>query len=195
MNYTPNCNTTNCSRDYTQNHNSHSNLLQEYPLTDLLIGGTEVNYLFICPTKLWYFSHGITMEGENEWVDLGRFLHERHYANEEKEVQIGSIKIDFIRKGDTIEVHEVKLGKSIERAHEMQALYYLYYLKRLGIGAKAVLHYPKLNETKEISLDGHEEEVETAIREIQRVKSLPTPPEPVKSKKCKKCAYYELCWV
>jgi len=135
------------------------------------------------------------MEQENEWVDLGKFLHERRYADEEKEVQIGSIKIDFIRKGDVIEVHEVKLGKSMERAHEMQALYYLYYLKRLGIKAKAVLHYPKLNETKEITLDGHEEEVEEAIHEVQRVKSLPIPPEPVKSRKCKKCAYYELCWV
>lgn len=167
----------------------------EYPLNELLIGGTEINYLFICPTKLWYFSKGITMEQENEWVDLGRFLHERRYGSEEKEVQIGSIKIDFIRRKDYIEVHEVKLGKSMEKAHEMQALYYLYYIKRLGIGAKAVLHYPKLNETKVITLDGREEEVEAAIREVQRIKSLLTPPEPVKSKRCKKCAYYELCWV
>jgi len=168
---------------------------EEYPLNELLIGGTEINYLFICPTKLWYFARGITMEEENEWVDLGRFLHERRYADEEKEVQIGSIKIDFIRRGDVIEVHEVKLGRSMEKAHEMQALYYIYYLKRLGVKAKAVLHYPKLNETREINLEGHEEEVESAIREVQRIKSLPLPPEPVKSKKCKKCAYYELCWV
>lgn len=179
----------------TQNHNSQSNLTKEYPLTDLLIGGTEVNYLFICPTKLWYFSHGITMEGENEWVDLGKFLHERRYGNEEKEVQIGSIKIDFIRRRDIIEVHEVKLGKSMERAHEMQALYYLYYLKQPGIKAMAVLHYPKLNETKEVTLEGREEEVRAAIMEVQRIKSLSAPPEPVKSQKCKKCAYYELCWV
>ncbi|WP_054839619.1 CRISPR-associated protein Cas4 [Thermococcus sp. JCM 11816] len=168
----------------------------EYSLDELIIGGTEVNYLFICPIKLWYFSRGgITMEQENEWVDLGRFLHERRYGSEEKEVQIGSIKIDFIRKKNYIEVHEVKLGKSMEKAHEMQALYYLYYLKRLGIEAKAVLHYPKLNETKVITLDGREEEVEAAIREVRRIKSLQAPPKPVKSKRCKKCAYYELCWV
>ena len=195
MNYRQECNTANCSENYTKNCNSQSNLTEEYPLTDILITGTEINYLFICPTKLWYFAKGITMEQESEWVDLGRFLHERRYANEEKEVQIGSIKIDFIRKGELIEVHEVKLGKSMERAHEMQALYYIHYLKQLGIKAKAVLHYPKLNETKEVTLDGHEEEVEEAIREVQRVKSLPAPPEPVKSKKCRKCTYYELCWV
>ncbi len=177
------------------NPNFNHDLSEEYPLNQLLIKGTEINYLFICPTKLWYFSHGIMMEQESEWVDLGKFLHERRYANEEKEVLIGSIKIDFIRKGELIEVHEVKLGKSMERAHEMQALYYIYYLKRLGVKAKAVLHYPKLNETKEVTLEGREEEVEEAIREVERIKSLSFPPEPVKSKKCKKCAYYELCWV
>ncbi|WP_209477211.1 CRISPR-associated protein Cas4 [Thermococcus stetteri] len=171
------------------------NETKEYPLNELLIGGTEINYLFICPTKLWYFAKGVTMEQESEWVDLGRFLHERRYANEEKEVQIGSIKVDFIKKGDVIEVHEVKLGKAMERAHEMQALYYLYYLKRLGVDARAVLHYPGLNEVKEVVLDGREGDVEAAIREVRRIKSLPAPPEPVKTKKCKKCAYYELCWV
>ena len=166
-----------------------------YALDALLITGTEINYLFICPTKLWYFAKGITMEQESEWVDLGRFLHEQRYGGEEKEIQIGSIKIDFIRRGDIIEVHEVKLSKSMEKAHEMQALYYLYYLKKLGINAKAVLHYPKLNETREVVLDGREGEIERAIKEVERIKSLPSPPKPIKSKKCRKCAYRELCWV
>ncbi|WP_228359799.1 CRISPR-associated protein Cas4 [Thermococcus sibiricus] len=169
--------------------------METYPENVLLIRGTEINYLFICPTKLWYFSKGITMEQESEYVDLGKFLHERSYFGEEKEVQIGSIKIDFIKRGNTIEVHEVKKGKSMEKAHEMQALYYLYYLKVLGIRAKAILNYPKLRETKEIILDGHEEEVEEAINEAERIKSLSAPPSPVKSRKCKKCAYYDLCWV
>jgi len=191
MNYSPSCDSKNRNGNYSSNCDS----LQKYPLTDLLITGTEINYLFICPTKLWYFAKGITMEQENEWVDLGRFLHERRYANEEKEVLVGSIKIDFIRRGDVIEVHEVKLSKSMEKAHEMQALYYLYYLKKLGINAKAVLHYPKLNEIKEVTLEGREGEIEEAIKEVERIKSLPAPPEPIKSKKCLKCAYYELCWV
>ena len=158
--------------------------MEDYPLLNLFIRGTEVNYLFICPTKLWFFTHGIMMEQENEWVDLGRFLHEQRYENEEKEVLIGLIRIDFIRRGDVVEVHEVKLGKSMEKAHEMQALYYLYYLKKLGIKAKAILQ-----------LEGHEEEIKEAIREVEKTKPLPTPPKPIKTKKCKKCAYYELCWI
>ena len=169
--------------------------METYPETHLLIRGTEINYLFVCKTKLWYFSKGITMEQESEWVDLGKFLHEKSYFGEEKEVKIGPISIDFIRRGDTIEVHEVKRSKSMEKAHEMQALYYLYYLKKLGINAKAILNYPQLREMKEITLDGREKEVEKAIREVERIKSLPRPPEPKKSRACKKCAYYELCWV
>lgn len=168
---------------------------ENYPEDHLLIRGTEISYLFICPTKLWYFSKGITMEQESEYVDLGKFLHEKSYFGEEKDVQIGSISIDFIKRGDTIEVHEVKKGKSMEKAHEMQALYYIYYLKRLGIKAKAVINYPKLRETKEMVLEGRESEVKDAITEVERIKSLPSPPTPVKSRKCKKCAYYELCWV
>lgn len=169
--------------------------METYPETHLIIRGTEINYLFVCKTKLWYFSKGITMEQESEWVDLGKFLHEKSYFGEEKEVKIGPISIDFIRRGDTIEVHEVKRSKSMEKAHEMQALYYLYYLKKLGINAKAILNYPQLREMKEITLDGREKEVEEAIREVERIKSLSRPPEPKKSRACKKCAYYELCWV
>ncbi|AHF80397.1 CRISPR-associated protein Cas4 [Thermococcus paralvinellae] len=166
-----------------------------YPKDRLTIRGTEINYLFICSTKLWYFSKGITMEQESEWVDLGKFLHEKSYFGEEKEVKIGPISIDFIKKGDIIEVHEVKKGKSMEKAHEMQALYYLYYLKKLGIKAKAILNYPKLRETRKITLEGREKEVEEVIREVERIKALTKPPEPKKSRACKKCAYYELCWV
>ncbi|ASJ11339.1 CRISPR-associated protein Cas4 [Thermococcus sp. P6] len=166
-----------------------------YPEEDLRIRGIEINYLFVCPTKLWYFSRGITMEQESEYVDLGRFLHERSYFNEEKDVNIGFINIDFIKRGDIVEVHEVKKGRSMEKAHEMQALYYLYYLRKFGINAKAFLNYPKLRETKELSLEGREAEVEEAIREVERIKSLPEPPAPVKRRACKKCAYYELCWV
>ncbi|AEF95770.1 CRISPR-associated protein Cas4 [Methanotorris igneus Kol 5] len=167
----------------------------EYLEKELLIRGTEINYLFICKTKLWYFAKGITMEQESDFVDLGKFLHEKSYFGEEKEVQIGTINIDFIKRKNIIEIHEVKKGKSMEKAHEIQALYYLYYLKRYGIEAKAILNYPKLREIKEIILDGREGEVEGAIKEVEKIKSMPNPPKPKKSKICKKCSYYELCWI
>ena len=102
--------------------------MENYLEDELIIRGIEINYLYVCKTKLWYFVRGITMEQESDFVDLGKFLHEKSYFGEEKEVQIGSIKIDFIKKRDIIEIHEVKKGKTMEKAHIMQALYYIYYL-------------------------------------------------------------------
>ncbi|AIJ05282.1 CRISPR-associated protein Cas4 [Methanocaldococcus bathoardescens] len=168
----------------------------EYLEKELLIRGTEINYLYICKTKLWYFVRGITMEHESDFVDLGKFLHEKSYFGEEKEVQIGSIKIDFIKKHDIIEIHEIKKGKKMEKAHIMQALYYIYYLSKLGMKAKAILHYPKLKEIKEIKLkENDKKEIINSIREIKKIKSLKNPPKPIYQKICEKCAYYELCYI
>jgi len=41
-------------------------MTDRYPETHLIIRGTEINYLFVCKTKLWYFFKGITMEQESE---------------------------------------------------------------------------------------------------------------------------------
>ncbi|XRO77234.1 CRISPR-associated protein Cas4 [Methanocaldococcus sp. 10A] len=170
--------------------------MENYLEDELLIRGIEINYLYICKTKLWYFVKGITMEQESDFVDLGKFLHERSYFGEEKEVQIGSIKIDFIKKHDIIEIHEVKKGKAMEKAHIMQALYYIYYLNNLGIKCKAILHYPKLKEIKEIELnENNKGEIMKAIKDIERIKSLKEPPTPIYQKICKNCAYYELCFI
>ncbi|XRO75674.1 CRISPR-associated protein Cas4 [Methanocaldococcus sp. 28A] len=171
-------------------------MVSEYLEKELLIRGIEINYLYICKTKLWYFVKGITMEQESDFVDLGKFLHEKCYFGEEKEVQIGSIKIDFIKKHDIVEIHEVKKGKSMEKAHIMQALYYIFYLNNLGIKCKAILHYPKLKEIKDIELkEDNKEKIIKSIKEIERIKLLKEPPTPIYQKICKNCAYYELCFI
>jgi len=36
--------------------------MEEYALEELFVRGIEVSYLYICPTKLWFFTHGIAME-------------------------------------------------------------------------------------------------------------------------------------
>jgi len=54
------------------------------------------------------------------------------YGEKKKEIIIDDrIAIDFIQKGDTVVLHEVKKGKRMERAHRYQLLYYLYYLNEL----------------------------------------------------------------
>ncbi|MHC1600469.1 MAG: Dna2/Cas4 domain-containing protein [Candidatus Methanospirareceae archaeon] len=54
------------------------------------------------------------------------------YGEKKKEIVIDDrIAIDFIQKGDTLILHEVKKGKRLERAYRCQLLYSLYYLKEL----------------------------------------------------------------
>ncbi len=38
---------------------------------ELHITGTQMNYYFLCHTKLWYFAHHIQMEQESDLVALG----------------------------------------------------------------------------------------------------------------------------
>lgn len=160
------------------------------------VTGVQVNYYFICKTKLWLFSHLATMEHESEAVALGRLAHEESYQRARREIKIGPINIDFVKRGDEIVLHEVKKSRKLERAHVYQLLYYLYYLKQKGIEAKGVINYPLLRRTEEVSLgEGQTEEIEAIIRDIGKVVGEKKPPEPEKKSYCRKCSYFEFCWV
>ncbi len=157
------------------------------------ITGVKVSYYYICHTKLWLFSHDISMEKENELVSLGKLLHEKSYRSH-REVQIGDIAIDFIRSGDKIEVHEIKKSSKMEKAHRMQVLYYLYYLKKRGIEAVGVIDYPKAKRRVHVELGPEDEkEVERTLEDIKRVVDGPMP-KPKRKGICRKCAYYEFCF-
>jgi CRISPR-associated exonuclease Cas4 len=74
--------------------------------------GTQLNYLLICPRKLWLFSHHIEMERESDAVALGQLLHEESFQRQKKELLIDDlIRIDFF---DDEAVHDIKKGRSIE---------------------------------------------------------------------------------
>ncbi len=164
----------------------------------LLFTGTQVNYYLICPTKLWLFSHNVTMERSSDLVGMGRFIHETSYSREKKNVIVDRIGIDFVKKGDGITIHEVKKSKKLEQAHRYQLYYYLYYLQEvLGIpDVDGVLDYPLIRQRERLVLtDGVKEEIERMLREIGEIVQLPQSPPPVKKPYCRKCAYYELCWV
>lgn len=163
--------------------------------TDEAITGTHLSYLFICPSKLWFFSHRLRMEHNSDLVAVGRHIDQNTYQREEKHIFIDGIAIDFIRKTDGIELHEIKKSPKMEKSHEMQVLYYLYILKKKGVQATAVLDYPLLRKRKHLELGEKEEkEIEWALTEIQRITALLRPPDPERKTFCSKCSYYELCW-
>ena len=115
--------------------------------------------------------------------------------NEGEEINIGDIKIDFIKKGSGLVIHEVKKSKKIEKAHRYQLLYYLYYLKNLGVEASGMIDYPLLRKKEKISLTpGNESEILEIINGIKEIIALPNPPDAERKKICGKCSYYEFCW-
>lgn len=159
------------------------------------VTGTQINYYFICHTKLWLFSHHIQMEQEHDNVKLGKQVHDTSYKRERKEVIIdNTIAIDFIKKGDTLELHDIKKSRKMEQAHRWQLLYYIFYLRKRGIAATGVLDYPLLRKRTivEPSEDDFKELLHI-IDDIHRVSSGPMP-APRKKNICKKCSYQEFCF-
>jgi len=159
------------------------------------ITGTQINYYFICKTKLWLFSHHIQMEHENEDVRIGKLLHETRFQRTKKEIIIdNTIAVDFIKKGDTLEIHDIKKSKKMRKAHKLQLLYYLYYLKQRGIDAIGVLNYPLLNKKETLKLKAEDIiEIETTIKDINAIINDKMP-IPIKRNMCGKCSYYEFCF-
>jgi len=170
--------------------------METVTLTTARVTGTAINYLFVCPRKLWLFHHHIEMEHTSDYVALGELLHEESFDREKKKETLidDLIRIDFIDKEGVL--HDVKSGRSMEKAHEMQILYYLYILKGKGLpNRKGVINYPRQRRKTEVELTPEKErEVEAAIEGVKQITSLPTPPEAEFMKICKTCSYMELCW-
>ncbi|HEX9063011.1 MAG TPA: CRISPR-associated protein Cas4 [Clostridia bacterium] len=156
--------------------------------------GVKINYYFICKRKLWLYSKGITMEHLSERVEKGKLLHEKAYPRQKnREVMIDNIlKIDII-DGDCI--REIKLSSKMQKADRMQILYYLYYLKHLGISKTGLINYVKEKKVEVVELEEPDErEVEEALIGIKRIAEMDKPLPVEKLPYCKKCAYYEFCY-
>ncbi len=160
----------------------------------LKTNGIKVNYLYVCERKLWLFDRGIGMEQTSDRVLLGKLLGEYSYPREQtRDMLIDNlIRIDIMDK-ETI--REVKYSNRLQEADRAQILYYLYYLKRLGIEKRGVINYPKMRRREEVVLTPEaEKEVEDALLRIKEVLSMNKPPELKRKPYCPKCAYYEFCW-
>lgn len=160
------------------------------------INGTQINYYFICKTKLWLFSHNIQLEHESENVKLGKILHEDSFKREKDYLIDNLINVDFIKFTDCVEIHEVKKTQKMEKSHEFQLLYYLYYLKNEKDiqNIKGFLDYPKNRKKIPIYLTKEkEEELLKVIGNINQINENDMP-KPKKSKICRKCAYFDFCF-
>lgn len=136
------------------------------------------------------------METLSDRVALGRLLHEETYRElSYREIMLDDlIKIDFI--GPEEKVLEVKYSRKLLDAARLQVAYYLMYLEHIGAGELVgEIRFPRERRTEEIRLSPEiRVRVLEALRDIQRIETLPNPPQVTVNPLCKSCAYLELCW-
>ena len=162
---------------------------------NLKISGIKMDYYFICKRKLWLFDKGICMEQNSDRVIQGSVVHEESYKKSKTKEQLidNLIKLDII---DDKYVKEVKISSRMKQADKMQLLYYLYYLKQMGIHRKGSLNYVKEKKVEKIELTKEDEKlIEDTLKDIDIFLKNKYPPKPEEYPYCKKCSYYEYCFV
>lgn len=169
-----------------------------FGLLEAKITGTQIAYYIVCKRKLWLFTRQIEMERFSELVEIGRLISEEAFKRENfKEISFGdTIKIDFLKVGDEIIVHEVKKSRKLEEAHIWQVKYYISILRQLGIRANlGVIHYPKLRKKLEVLFTEEDEDrIRKAIDEIRKIKKEKVLPPLSEKPYCKNCAHFEFCF-
>lgn len=163
------------------------------------IQGIKVYYYFVCKRKLWFYSHNITQESENEDVKIGKFIHKKAYTNEKHDIPINNeINLDIIKRkrGDLI-IIETKKSSKLIRASIWQVKYYLYYLKKYGVHIKeGLLTFPSSKKVIKVRISTYDETIlEKILSEIKRIITQKDPPPIIKQGYCKRCAYYDLCFI
>ena len=171
-------------------------ILSNQETRDLYVTGTLVWYYYICPREVWLMARKIAPDQDDANVDFGRFLQEKVYQRDKKEVSIGHLKIDVIKKErGRLVIGEVKKSSKYEKSAKMQLAFYLYELKEVGVEAVGELMFPQEKKKKGIELNEElMQEVVTTKKQILQLMYQEKPPEPQKINFCKKCAYAELCW-
>ncbi|MFW6129572.1 MAG: CRISPR-associated protein Cas4 [Atribacterota bacterium] len=161
------------------------------------VTGTLIWYYYICKREVWLMAREINPFQEDDFLEIGRLIQDESYRREKKEISFGNIKIDLVKneEGELI-ISEIKKTSKALLSAKMQLVFYLYTLKKHGISAKGELLFPKEKKKETVILTNElEEEIKTAILNIQKIMSKDLPPEPVKNNFCKNCAYFEFCWV
>lgn len=163
---------------------------------EISVTGTLIWYYCVCKREVWLLAHGIEADQEHELLELGRVISESSYKRDKKEIEIGNIKADLIRKADgQIIVGEVKKSSKFKEAATMQLLYYLNILRRMGIAAKGILLFPEERKTIDVELNDESiKKLEKIESEIFKIIYREQPPKAEKNRYCSSCAYSEFCF-
>nr|WP_242977648.1 CRISPR-associated protein Cas4 [Clostridium luticellarii] len=141
-------------------------------------------------------SRGIVPDQQDENIDIGRFIHERTYKRNSKEISFGNVKFDVLfRSKNQITIGETKKTSKYVEASKWQLMYYLNQLKEAGIKAKGVLLYPEEKKRTEVNLtEESRERLQKMCLDIEKICALEHPPSAEKIRFCRNCAYREYCY-
>ncbi|WP_276717140.1 CRISPR-associated protein Cas4 [Caloranaerobacter azorensis] len=165
-------------------------------MEDVKVNGTLIWYYYICKREVWLMAHNLTPDQDNQYIDLGRFIHENSYTREKKEISLGNIKVDVInKKNGHVLIGEVKKSSRFIESAKMQLAYYLWELKKHGIEGTGILMFPKERKREEIILTEELiKKLKNVEKDILKIIYEPKPCAPEKNKYCRNCAYNEFCW-
>lgn len=158
--------------------------------------GSLVQAFHVCPRQVWLLSRQICPDEDNVFLELGRLIGRQSYGRERREVRLGHLAIDLVRRGERqFVVGEVKKSSRAREAARMQLAFYLYELREMGIEAEGELLFPEERRRERVILDeALARRVEEIKRRISALMAEELPPPPARIPYCAKCAYGELCW-
>jgi CRISPR-associated exonuclease Cas4 len=162
------------------------------------ITGTHIHYYFNCHRQLWLFANGINMEHTSDVVSHGKLIHETTYQQRTerfREIEIGSIKIDFFDQHSKV-IHEVKKSSKLFESHVWQVKYYIYILEQTGLkGVTGILEYPKERKIEEVFLSEPDRVfLQDILEKIDQLIHSENCPPVIYKPKCKNCSYFDFCY-
>lgn len=164
--------------------------------SDIRITGSLIQAYTVCPRQAWLTSRQICPDEDNVYLALGRLIDKQSYGREKKELRIGHLCLDLVRRDNKqLVVGEVKKSSHAREAARLQLAFYLYELDAMGIKAEGELLFPEERRKERVFLDeSMSAQVLKVKMEITYLVNEEQPPPPQKSRMCSKCAYAELCW-
>jgi CRISPR-associated exonuclease Cas4 len=133
---------------------------------------------------------------DNDFLEIGRLIHDESYRREKKEIQFENSKFDMVKsKNGELVVAEIKKSSRFQKATTMQLAFYLWKLEQKGIPATGEIRVPKEKIRKTISLTTElKEELKETLHQIKTIINMEQPIPPRRIKFCKNCSYNEFCW-
>ena len=148
-------------------------------MNNIPITGVMVQYYVTCKRELWFFANQINMNYNNEDISIGKYIHEKSYSRENKEIQFDNMVFDYVKTNEGINIFEIKKSSKLTIGAKYQLYFYMYNTKKsMNQEVKGYLVYPKEKKKDEIILTNEiEEEIFKIIEDIPHIINLKTPPK------------------